>query len=127
MKPENIIRFSQHAFDRYSERMKKIYGSRIKEYGRVDEGKLRNEILMNGDFYIDVKSGNPNEFYCIVNKLTVYMGCINEDGSLYITTTYPYSKNFQGKATKFEKRVFPVVQTYRDENSLEARLRKFDK
>ncbi len=127
MKPENIIRFSQHAFDRYSERMKKIYGSRIKEYGKVDEGKLRNEILMKGDFYSDVKSSDPTEFYCIVNKLTVYTGHINEDGTLYITTTYLYNKNFQGRATKFEKRVFPVVQTYRDENSLEARLRKFNK
>ncbi len=121
MKSEEIVKFSQHVFDRYSERMKKIHGSRIKEYGVVDEGKLRNEILMKGNFYHDVKSGDPNEFHCIVNKLTVYVGSTNKDGSLYIKTTYPYSKDFQGLVTRFEKiNTPPVVQRWRED--LESRL-----
>ena len=116
-----MIKFSQHAFDRYSERMKKIYGSRIKEYGVVDEGKIRTEILKKGNFYHDKKSSNPNDFHCVVNKLTVYTGRINEDGSLYITTAYPYSKDFQGLLTRFEKMPTPAaVQKWRED--LETRL-----
>lgn len=121
MKPEDVVKFSQHVFDRYSERMKNINGCRIKEYGVVDEEKIRSEILRRGDFYHDKKSSNPNDFHCVVNNLTVYTGCVNGNGSLYITTTYPYSKRFQGLLTRFEKRgVPPMVQKWRED--LEARL-----
>jgi hypothetical protein len=121
MKPEEIVKFSQHVFDRYSECMKKIHGSRIKEYGKVDEEEIRREILRKGNFYSDRKRGNPNEFYCIVNNLTVYTGCVNEDGSIYLTTAFLYSKDFQGRVTKFEKmEVPPTVQKWRED--LESRL-----
>lgn len=121
MKPEDIVKFSQHAVDRYSERMKKIHGSRIKEYGVVDEATLRREILRRGDFYHDKKSRSPNAFYCIVNNLTVYTGQLNEDGSIYITTAYEYSKSFQGLLTRFEKIEAPsTVKKWRED--LEARL-----
>ncbi len=102
------IFITKHCFDRYKERMKKIYKGRIvekngEEYVEVDY--LEKEII-GGSCHLN--KNEDNSYIIVCNNLTVYRAH-NDNFSdigkvLVIDTVYPYKKSLRGWINKeFEK------------------------
>jgi hypothetical protein len=109
--------------------MDNVNGSNISEDGWVDDKALEKEIVLKGTFYKDPDYPDQKDgFYCIVNKLTVYKGHIMEDGSMRITTVYPYTPKIKGLILKLPKIEIPAIQKVRDdlEATLKGKSAKYD-
>jgi 8-oxo-dGTP pyrophosphatase MutT (NUDIX family) len=109
--------------------MDNVNGSNISDDGWVDDKALEKEIVLKGTFYKDPDYPDQEDgFYCVVNKLTVYKGHIMEDGSMRITTVYPYTPKIKGLLLKLPKIEIPAIQKVRDdlEATLKGKSAKYD-